>query len=123
MHFWIETCCLSLLWKRHFILFWAIFVICPLNVDNGQNPRRHVILKKPAKCVQHVHRLEGICQLVFIFTSASLHGGGTFLKVTKFICNRVYNNKVYIYKYQSYNSKVKTYLRLYVAVYLLSAHL
>ncbi len=63
----------------------------------------------------NVDRLEGICLIVYILTSASLLGWYVFL-VAKFICKIVYNNKVYIYKYQSYISKVYTYLSLYAVL-------
>ncbi len=42
-----------------------------MNVNTRQNPRRHVVLKKQAKFVQYVHRLEGICLFIFTFASAS----------------------------------------------------
>ncbi len=49
----------------------------PLNVYTGQNPRRHVVLKNTGQMRTIVHRLEGICLLVYTFASASLLGGGT----------------------------------------------
>ncbi len=49
-------------WKEKEIFLYFIAL-------NRQNPRRHVILKKTAKCVQYVHSLEEICLLVCTFTS------------------------------------------------------
>ncbi len=50
-----------------------------LNVYTVQNPGRHVVIKKPAKCVQYVHRSEGICLLVYTLNVSISPGGGTFL--------------------------------------------
>jgi hypothetical protein len=54
-----------------------------------QNPRRHVDLKKPAKFVQYVHTLEGICLLVYTFTSASLLGEGHFCRYVFHLINKI----------------------------------
>jgi hypothetical protein len=42
------------------------YVIYTLNVYTGQKTRQHVVLKKPAKCVQYVRSLKEICLLFYI---------------------------------------------------------
>jgi hypothetical protein len=57
----------------------------------GRTQGNMLSLKKPAKCVRCVHRLEGICLLVYIFTSVSLWGD--FLlnsKITNIIWYKIY---------------------------------
>jgi hypothetical protein len=51
-------------------------------------------IKKPSKCVQYVHRLEGICLLVYTFTSASLLGVVDFCR---YVCTYVYSTYICVH--------------------------
>jgi hypothetical protein len=66
-------------------------------------------LKKPAKCVQYVHRLERICLLVYFPCIRFSPGGGTFLDMYMNLCTYIIHNKVdinKIYMYKVYMSQI-----------------